>query len=158
MSNNRQQSIENYKQTAINIRQVAESVSEELLTWKPTEQAWSIQEIIGHLLDSNIINSYRLRKIIAEPVTQLVTFAHEDWVTVQQFSNSEIADLLATYDTLTNYNATLLAKLSEEQWQKYGLKQDEPISVAHIIDNFICKHVEKHLTQIERNRSQFNAK
>ncbi|WP_042476153.1 DinB family protein [Bacillus ndiopicus] len=158
MTNNRQQSIENYKQTALKIRQAAESVSEELLTWKPNEQAWSIQEIIGHLLDSNIINSYRIRKIIAEPVTQIVTFAHEDWVAVQQFSDSNIADILTTYDVLTNYNATLLEKLSEEQWLRYGLKQEEPISVAHIIDNFICKHVEKHLTQIERNRLQFNDK
>lgn len=155
MTNNRQHSIENFKQTAVKIRQHVEPLSEDLLLWKPTPQAWSIQEIVGHLLDSMIINSYRIRKIVAEPVTQIVTFAHEDWVTQQRFHDTTIVDILTAYDALTNYNALLLQKLSEEQWERYGLKQDEPISIAHIVDSFICKHVEKHFTQIERNKSQY---
>jgi len=156
MNVTRQNSIDQYKLTAIKIRQSVEGLSEELLSWKPHANAWSIQEIVGHLVDSNIINSYRIRKIISEPVTQIVTFAHEDWVSQQQFNSVTIDELFTVYDALTSYNALLLQKLTEEQWQQFGLKQEEQISVAHIIDKFICNHVEKHLKQIERNKSEYN--
>lgn len=151
----RQESINNYVQTATLIRSTVSGLSEELLLWKPTEQAWSIQEIVGHLLDSNFVNSYRIRKIIAEPVTPIATFAHEQWVESQQVNTFQIQQLLAAYDAVTTVNSLLLAKLSEEQWQKHGTKAEEPISVEHIIDSFICKHVNKHIGQIQKNITAF---
>lgn len=155
MSNSRTNSIQNYEHTAVKIRQSVEGLSEQLLTWKPDSNTWSIQEIIGHLVDSNIVNSYRIRKIISEPVTQIVSFEHENWVNSQQFGETDISELLNVYDALTRYNSLLLKKLSEEQWNKNGLKQNESITVAHIIDEFICNHVNKHLGQIERNKSEY---
>lgn len=157
MSTDRQSSIHYYEQTAVKIRQSVEGISEQLITWKPGPDKWSIQEIIGHLMDSNIVNSYRIRKIFSEPVTPIVTFAHEEWVNEQQFNETPLAEILDAYDALTRYNALLLKKLTEEQWQKYGMKVEEQISIAHIIDKFICNHVEKHLGQIERNKSQYEA-
>jgi hypothetical protein len=157
MSTERQSSIHYYEQTAVKIRQSVEGISEQLITWKPGPDKWSIQEIIGHLMDSNIVNSYRIRKIISEPVTPIVTFAHEEWVNDQQFNETPLAEILDAYDALTRYNALLLKKLTEEQWQKYGMKVEEQISIAHIIDKFICNHVEKHLGQIERNKTQYEA-
>ncbi|RAV08174.1 DinB family protein [Paenibacillus contaminans] len=157
MSTDRQSSIHYYEQTAVKIRQSVEGISEQLITWKPGPDKWSIQEIIGHLMDSNIVNSYRIRKIISEPVTPIVTFAHEEWVNEQQFNETPLAEILDAYDALTRYNALLLKKLTEEQWQKFGMKVEEQISIAHIIDKFICNHVEKHLGQIERNKSQYEA-
>ncbi|USB33164.1 DinB family protein [Paenibacillus sp. YPG26] len=148
-------SIYNYQQTAVKIRQSVEGLPGDLLTWKPDAKAWSIQEIVGHLIDSNIINSYRIRKIISEPVTQIVTFQHESWVSNQQFGDTDISEMLNAYEAITRYNGLLLSKLSEEEWEKYGLKQEEPITVAHIIDKFICNHVDKHLGQIERNKSEY---
>lgn len=157
MSTSRQSSIDNYVQTAIKIRKSVDGLSEKLITWKPGPDKWSIQEIIGHLMDSNITNTYRIRKIISEPVTPIVTFAHESWVEQQQFHDTQFSDILEAYDALTRYNALLLSKLTEEQWEKYGLKGEEHISVAHIVDSFICKHVEKHMGQIERNITEYNA-
>ena len=157
MSASRQSSIDNYVQTAIKIRNSVEGVSEQLLTWNPGPGKWSIQEIVGHLMDSNITNTYRIRKIISEPVTPIVTFAHEEWVVQQQFNETPLTEILEAYDALTRYNALLLQKLSEEQWLKYGLKNEEQITIAHIIDKFICNHVEKHMGQIERNKTEFSA-
>lgn len=157
MGTDRQSSIHYYEQTAVKIRQSVEGISEQLITWKPGPDKWSIQEIVGHLMDSNIVNSYRIRKIISEPVTPIVTFAHEEWVNEQQFNETPLAEILDAYDALTRYNALLLKKLTEEQWRKYGMKVEEQISIAHIIDKFICNHVEKHLGQIERNKMQYEA-
>ena len=157
MGTDRQSSIHYYEQTAVKIRQSVEGLSEQLITWKPGPDKWSIQEIVGHLMDSNIVNSYRIRKIISEPVTPIVTFAHEEWVNDQQFNETPLAEILDAYDALTRYNSLLLNKLTEEQWLKYGMKVEEQISIAHIIDKFICNHVEKHLGQIERNKSQYEA-
>ena len=157
MGTDRQSSIHNYKQTAVKIRQSVEGLSEQLIAWKPGPDVWSIQEIIGHLMDSNIVNSYRIRKIISEPVTPIVTFAHEEWVNVQQFNDTPLTEILDAYEALARYNALLLNQLTEEQWQKYGMKNEEQISISHIIDKFICNHVQKHLGQIERNKSEYNA-
>jgi len=158
MSNaTREVSIHNYLQTAEKIRDSVQSLPQELLLWQPGPGKWSINEIVGHLLDSNIVNSYRIRKIIAEPGEPLATFAHEAWTDRQRFNETELAELLEAYDAITRYNAILLRKLNEEQWALVGMKPDEPISIAHIIDKFICNHVDKHLGQIERNKAAYAA-
>lgn len=157
MSAARQSSIVNYEQTAVKIRHIVEGLSEQLLTWKPGQGKWSIHEIVGHLVDSNIVNSYRIRKIISEPTTPIVTFAHEEWTSEQQFGETALTEMLDVYDAITRYNAILLKKLTEEQWQMFGMKKDERISIAHIIDSFICNHVQGHLGQIERNKSEYEA-
>ncbi len=133
-----------------------QGLSRELLVWQPGPGKWSINEIVGHLLDSNIVNSYRIRKIISEPVTPIVTFAHENWTARQHFNENPMEDLLAAYDALTTYNASLLKKLDEEQWLRYGMKDEERISVTHIVDRFICGHVEGHLAQIDRNIAAYS--
>lgn len=148
-------SIQNYKKTAVKIRASVEGASRELLQWRPKPGAWSIQEIVGHLIDSNIVNSYRIRKIVAEPVAPIATFAHEEWVAVQQFHTMELEEMLAVYDALTSYNALFLSKLDAAQWERHGTKFEEPISIRHIIDTFICNHVEGHLQQIERNKQAY---
>ncbi|GGG73085.1 DinB family protein [Paenibacillus radicis (ex Gao et al. 2016)] len=147
----RETSIQNYLHTTDKIRDKVQGLSEELLLWQPGPGKWSINEIVGHLLDSNIVNSYRIRKIISEPVTPIVTFAHESWVSQQQFNDTSVDEMLTAYEALAVYNGILLKKLNEEQWLRYGLKGEEKISIAHIIDSFICNHVEKHMGQIERN-------
>lgn len=158
MSATRAGSIENYLQTAVKIRQSVQGLSDEQLRWQPGPGKWSISEIVGHLVDSNIVNSYRIRKIISEPVSPIATFAHEEWVSQQRFNETDLAEILDVYDALTRYNALLLRKLDEEQWLRIGMKPNEPISVAHIIDRFICNHVNEHLGQIERNKAAYDAR
>ncbi|WP_127495289.1 DinB family protein [Paenibacillus glycanilyticus] len=149
-------SIVNYVGTKDKIQNKVKDLPEDLLVWQPGPGKWSINEIVGHLLDSNIVNSYRIRKIISEPITPIVTFAHEGWVSQQLFNKTTVEEMLTAYEALTAYNATLLRKLNEEQWQRYGLKGEEPISIAHIVDSFICNHVEKHMGQIDRNIEAYN--
>ncbi|BBI36321.1 DinB family protein [Cohnella abietis] len=158
MSTTRTDSIENYLQTATKIRNSVQGLSEDQLLWKPGPAKWSINEIVGHLVDSNIVNSYRIRKIISEPVSPLATFAHNEWTSQQRFNETELDEILAVYDAITRYNALLLRKLNEEQWLSVGMKLDEPISIAHIIDRFICNHVQEHLGQIERNLTAYRAR
>lgn len=155
MSSNRATSVHNYLQTAVKIRQSVEGAPEALLKWRPGPGKWSIHEVIVHLIDSNIVNSYRIRKIISEPTTDLVTFAHEDWIRSQRLDDVPVAELLEAYDAITRYNGLLLQRLADEDWNKFGMKPNEPISVGHIVDQFICNHVEKHLGQIERNKAAY---
>lgn len=148
-------SIDNYQATATKIRKSVEGVSPELLLWRPSPHAWSIQEIVGHLIDSGIVNTYRIRKIAAEPPEAIATFAHEQWVAVQPFHQLELSEMLDFYDVITTYNALFLSRLDVEQWDRYGTKLGEPITIRHIVDTFICHHVEGHLQQIERNKQAF---
>ncbi|MGG3927095.1 DinB family protein [Metabacillus fastidiosus] len=157
MSTNRELSISNYLQTVIKLRKSVELLPEELITWKPAQDKWSIHEIVIHLIDSNIVNSYRIRKIVSEPATSLATFAHEDWVRHQRLIDAPIFELLDTYETITSYNALMLKSFEESDWLKYGYKGEVEISIAHIVDQFICNHVDIHLSQIERNRTAYFA-
>lgn len=156
MSRTHTEIIERYVQTAVKIRSKTEPLNEELVQWQPGPGQWSILEIVGHLVDSNIVNSYRLRKIISEPVTALATYAHEPWVEQQQFNEDSLAEMLDIYEAITRYNAFLLRKLTPEQWLLYGFRQEEPITLERIVDNFICDHVETHLKQIDRNQTAYS--
>jgi uncharacterized damage-inducible protein DinB len=139
-----------------------ENLPEKDIRWNPTEEEWSILQIISHLNEAVPYWLGEVERVIAQPgskwgrglldVDRLAAVAEPDELKVDE----EIAVLkglkLQVSDRLSNVSE---AQLKEENphrnFEKFGNK---PISF--IIDHFIGEHLDKHVGQVQRNLSKLD--
>ncbi|MFC0215929.1 DinB family protein [Paenibacillus chartarius] len=132
------------------LAQAIEGLTKEQLTWKPAPESWSVTEVLAHLADHSIVVSFRIRDILAGSTARLPAFHQDAWVSGQKSNEGEAADILAAFEQLLRYNALLLQRLSEQDWEKSGVNaKGETVTIASIVKGF-ARHVNNHLGQIDR--------
>jgi hypothetical protein len=144
-----------YKATLASIKQYVNGLTDEEISWKPSTTAWSIKEIVQHLIDHHLVVSFRIRTLLSldEPA-QFVSFNQDNWVNEQHANLSTITELFAIYEHLIHFNSGLFDRLSEQQFAKQAINfKGELVTVTQIIEGLVS-HVNHHLAQIERNKSQ----
>ncbi|WP_203247365.1 DinB family protein [Sporosarcina beigongshangi] len=139
-----------------------EELPEKTIRWNPTEEEWSILQIVSHLNEAVPYWLGEVERVIAQPgskwgrglldVDRLAAVASPDELNV----NEEITVLKGHKLQVANRLGTVSeAQLDEENphrnFEKFGSKP-----VSFIIDHFIAEHLEKHDGQIQRNLSKLN--
>ena len=151
---NKEDIINSFLNAYAEIEKEIANVAPELLKWKPSEAAWSITEVITHLVDHSIVVSFRLREIVANSPVRLPAFDQDAWVSGQRANEEELAHVLAAAHALVRYNAYLISRLDASEWTKTGINaKGEPVSIAEIIPAFV-NHIERHLGQIRRIKQE----
>ncbi|OZB95374.1 DinB family protein [Paenibacillus sp. XY044] len=155
MSNdiNTKLSIQDYLATTELIQRSVAGLTTNQLEWKPSPDQWSVKEVVAHLVDSSLVHSVRIRKIIAESEQPLLLYNQDAWVSSSRANQGSLSDILTAFDGLLTYNALFYGRISEADWSKTGPNQGQTISVSELFEGFI-RHVRTHIAQIERIRAQ----
>ncbi|MBA9086223.1 putative damage-inducible protein DinB [Fontibacillus solani] len=142
--------IELYLHTHDQLSQAIEGLSDEALKWKAAPNQWSVTEVLTHLVDHNIVVSFRIREILSDSEARLPAFSQDSWVVGQKANEGPVTDYLNAFKALLHYNSLLFQRLSEEDWAKTGVNwKGDSVSLSALIQSFIT-HVQTHLAQIER--------
>ncbi|MFE5321782.1 DinB family protein [Paenibacillus sp. NPDC056579] len=149
-------SIRTYRDTSALIKERVAGLTEEQLEWKPAPDKWSIKEVAAHLVDSSLVHSVRIRKIVAESAPPLLQYDQDAWVTTSKANQTSLDDILTAFEAILAYNVLFYERLTVQDWLKKGINSDKEISVSDLFHGFI-KHVNTHLTQIERTRAALPA-
>jgi uncharacterized damage-inducible protein DinB len=156
-------SIQSVQQSLVQVIQKAEGLSDDVLRWNPTEEEWSIMQILCHLVEAV---PYWL-----DEIEQLLETPGKEWgrglqhegrlaaVSKSKVDSTTLSDVLKELETVKPQVEQTLNKLDEEKLSmeapsrnpRFGTK---PISF--IIDHLLVEHASKHVGQIERNLSKVN--
>ncbi|MNB67290.1 DinB superfamily protein [compost metagenome] len=147
--------IQAYLDTHRLLVQAVDGVSEEELKWKESPVKWSVTEVLAHLIDHNIVVSFRIRDILADTKAQLPAFEQDKWVAGQRANESSADNILDAFQALLSYNGLLFGRLTDAELDKSGINiKGETVRVRDIIAGF-TKHVNTHLAQIERIKQAY---
>jgi hypothetical protein len=132
---------------------------EQTLRWRPAATAWSIKEIIGHLIDSAANNHQRF--VRAETQDDLVFggYAQEHWVRAQRYDDAPWNDLVQLWTSYNRHLARVMAavpetvrnaqrarhNLHEIGWRPFDANQ--PATLDHLMHDYVL-HLEHHLSQV----------
>lgn len=139
------------------IVQTVQNQSEEIIRWKPSEEEWSILQILSHVHEATPYWLNEVKRVIEKPGAEwgrglqdagrLAAVADPD-------SLSAEGQIKAVQELKSQVSAAL-SQLTEDQlkiesphrnFAKFGNKP-----VSFIIGHFIDEHLAGHLQQIERN-------
>ena len=142
--------IEAYLQTYDELKEAVNGLNEEQLRWKPAPDKWSITEVLTHIADHLIVVSFRIREILSGSEVRLPAFRQDAWIAGQLANEGSASDALDTFRALTAYNALLLRRLPDNDWDKSGVNvKGETVTLLSVVRGFVA-HARNHLGQIDR--------
>jgi uncharacterized damage-inducible protein DinB len=136
------------------LKQRLQGLSDVALRYRPTPEAWSIVEILGHITDVEALWPARVRQMLA---TENPTLAAVDaaWVRQRDYQNKQPAVLLSTLAERRAEFLELLHVLRPAQLARTGIHPTRgPITVAGGIAA-LADHDRGHAEQIAANIEAF---
>jgi hypothetical protein len=105
---------------------------------------WTIKEVIGHVIDSERVFSYRALRIARADATPLPGFDQDEYVPRGGFASRTVRSLADELEAVRRATVSLFEGLPQEAAARMGTASDNPVSVqalAYIIAGHELHHV-----------------
>lgn len=114
---------------------------------EPTQ--WSIQEIVGHLVDSASNNHQRFVRAQETEVLSFPKYEQDHWVRAQAYFRTEWPELVELWRLYNRHLAHVIAHLPEDQLTvECRIGSSGPVALGDLIEDYEV-HLKHHLQQIE---------
>ena len=123
------------------------------LAHRPAPKKWSIQEIVAHLADDELVGGYRLRMILSSPGTTIEAFDQDIWAQTGRYDKIDVGLSLEMFRLLRESNLRLLRSLSAEEWNLFGVHAERGVESIRDIAMYFAGHDINHFKQIEAIRA-----
>lgn len=111
---------------------------------------WSMKELVGHVIDSERIFSYRALRFARNDATPLPGYEQDDYIRAGSFDNHTLGELADELASVRRASLFLFRHLDAEAWTRRGLANDSEVSVRALA--YIIAGHELHHREILRTR------
>ena len=109
----------------------------------------TLDEIIAHLADCELVYGFRYRKILAEPGSTLAAFDQDAWAMGLQYQNQVFKPLLESFGALRRANLALLRAITLDAWNKAGRHPEYgTLTIGQLVLHLVT-HDRNHIAQVE---------
>ena len=135
--------------TADKLSAFIQGKSSDHLNRQPAPGKWSVAQILAHLGDAEVANSWRYRQILSTNAIPIQAYDQDRWAAAFDYSHRDPRRSLEFFRTLRASNLSLLDSVPRELWDNYGVHEERGNeSIAHLV-RMIAGHDVNHLRQIE---------
>jgi hypothetical protein len=120
------------------------------LRTRPAAGEWSVVELLGHLLDAELVCAARYRWILAQDEPRLVGYDENRWVERLRHNDADPGVLLEFFRTLRRANIDLWKGSSETERVRVGIHDERGPESYELIFRMIAGHGLFHLAQMRR--------
>lgn len=142
--------------TSAALRELVAAAGDHLRT-RPAHGEWSVLELLGHVLDAEIISSARYRWVIAEARPPLVPYDQDLWVAALGYNEADPAELLATFDALRAANIALWRRSIAAQRARDGVHAERGVESFDLMFRLLAGHGRFHIDQMRRTLDAVSA-
>ena len=130
-------------------------LSKAQLTRRPRPKKWSIQEILGHLADTEVVYGWRLRLMLAEPGQVIQPYDQDVWASALAYKKQPVGKLLEQVRVLREANLRLVKSVPRKYWNRYGMHLERGKETVGRTVVLLAGHDVNHMNQIAAIRKQF---
>jgi uncharacterized damage-inducible protein DinB len=99
----------------------------------PTDVEWSINEVLGHITDTERIFAYRMLRIARADATPLPGFEQDDYILPGKFNTRTLASLLDEFAVVRQSTLSLVDTLDDEMLSRRGVASNHPVSARALV-------------------------
>lgn len=118
------------------------------LRLRPAQGEWSALELIGHILDAELVVSGRYRWILAHDEPRLLGYDQDRWVGRLGHNQADPAELLDLFAALRRANLALWARTPVEERGRIGLHAERGPESYELTFRLLAGHDRVHIEQI----------
>ena len=126
------------------------AIDEKISTTAYSEGKWTLRELLGHIIDTERIMSYRALRFARNDQTELPGFEQDDFIKGASFNAVPMGDMLREFEHLRRANILMFRNLSDAAWLRSGRANNKNITVRALA--FIMVGHEKHHRKIVKER------
>jgi len=140
--------------TAKKLERIIKGLATAKLRKRPAPDKWSVNEILAHLADTEIVVSFRMRMILGAPGTPIAAVDQDSWVTSGHYEKRDPRKSVEQFRVVREANLALLKSLTPQQWKHHGMHSERGQETIDQIVRIYAGHDTNHLRQIERILSE----
>ena len=121
------------------------SLPSSVATYRYAPGKWSVNEVVGHLIDSERIFAARALRFARSDPTPLPGFEQDDYVSNSSFDRYPLGELASELGSVRESTIFLFKHLQEDAWMRRGIANGAEVSVralAYIIAGHELHHRE----------------
>jgi hypothetical protein len=119
-------------------------------TYRYAPGKWSVNEMLGHVIDAERIFSVRALRFARADASPLPGFEQDDYVRNATFDSYPLSELAAEMETVRRSTLFLFRHLTEEAWMRKGVASNAEVTVRALA--YIIAGHELHHREILRSR------
>jgi hypothetical protein len=128
------------------VRQLLDDAAGDLRT-SPAPGEWSVVELIGHMVDSELVSAARYRWILAQDEPDLVGYDQDMWVSALRHRDDDPKRLLAQFEALRAANLELWQRSTPTQRARVGIHRERGRESFDLLFRLLAGHDRVHLAQ-----------
>jgi len=105
------------------------SLPASIATYRYAPGKWSVNEVVGHLIDSERIFASRALRFSRNDATPLPGFEQDDYVSNSSFDSYPLAELASELESVRESTVFLFKHLQEDAWMRRGIANGAEVSV-----------------------------
>ncbi len=112
--------------------------------------AWSVKEIVGHLIDSATNNHQRFVRLQVSDGLLFPDYSQDNdaWVSIQEYQQTSWNDLLSLWQHFNNHLARVIRSVNQQcLGHKWVMEEETSVTLAELMDDY-PRHLNDHLQQI----------
>jgi hypothetical protein len=145
-----QDAIKVQRTTASKLKKLIQGLTPKQLKWRSEPGKWSINEILAHLSDAEIVASWRLRSVIGASGNPIQPFDQDSWAAAFHYARRDAKQSLEVFRVLRENNLAMLKALPREKWDSFGMHLERGKETVSHLTRMFAGHDTNHVLQVER--------
>jgi len=137
------------------IARAVQGLTPSQLRRRPARGKWSIAEILGHLLDTEIVYGFRYRMALSEPGRPILAYDQATWAEQLRHRRLSGPRTVAQIQLLRKVNLELVGSVPRRTWNRYGLHPERGRETVRRTLELIAGHDLNHLDQIQTIKKKY---
>lgn len=135
-------------------RRAVERLSTEDVLAKPVEGTWSIQQLVVHLLESDLAATHRMRRIAAEHRPLLIAYDETAMADRIGYEGEDLRVVTDLFEMNRGWTSAWLRRLPEEAFARAGVhNQAGLVTLGHLVRSYV-EHVDHHMKFLREKRER----
>ena len=129
----------------IDTQNLLQALPASVATYRYAPEKWSVNELVGHMIDCERIFSDRALRFARNDATPLPGFEQDDYVRGATFDAYPLSELASELDAVRQATIFLFRHMDEDAWTRRGTANNAEVSVralAYIIAGHELHHRE----------------
>lgn len=130
----------------------AQGLTREELNATPVPGKWSVQQVVLHVLDSDLIASHRMKRIIAEDMPLLISYDETKFAAALFYDRMDPAKACELFALNRELTADVLRAVPDTAFERAGIhNQYGKMTLEQVVQGYV-RHLEHHVTFVAEKR------
>lgn len=140
------------------LRDAVRGLTQDQLRARPGPGAWSIHELVVHVMDSDLICAHRMRRIIAEDKPLLLAYDENKFIERLDYHETDVGAAAELFRLTRDIMAPALRQLPPEAFDRAGVHDQRGLVTLREMVELYVWHVNHHLKFLEDKKRALGVK